>query len=603
METFELMDEPIKDIPIGSDLNDEQEDPPANKQSKIPVKVGYGSLDINDKAYKAPASHFENNISYLNDETSKYLRYSKNFTKDVFKKLGLPAMLNGKEVDLNSDISIGDIEMLYNRAKEAAFNDPEILSDAEQMIKLGYKTKIIDDKLGIIRQGQNVINKDMLLAVKNFQTKHDTKNHKQTTPWISLLVNEDGSLKPKDVAIKDIEALKRKERKRQIEEFERKYPKPRYNSVFQPSDQTAVYINTHKGKQAAGVPITSDFLGWQQMYDKTVQIAANSYQDINYDMLYDNLIKTYNEVGNSVPALQKDMLNLTKGNNKGGLVSTIPGVVADFDVNKLVEDEETGKVDEKLVYAKDFLNTVWQIDEAKYTVGDKLAPGNRATSFNEIESIDAIKTLLVDINDDLYAQIKKSKKSPNTNLNRIRGSLKIEPIVADDDNYHAVHIKFRPEYLNKYIGSENKPGILYDYKDQIKDGFTVYFPADKAAEAKMKISIDAKRGSTVSPVEGLITLSKDNSVTRYMPMGGMYKISLDRNPDSPSYTIEGYNVAYRPSTGKFDTIPINQYKLKDNLDLTLDIDKIDKNEFESLLSIMKENIERKNEHYRIMGKK
>jgi hypothetical protein len=81
----------------------------------------------------------------------------------------------------------------------------------------------------------------------------------------------------------------------------------------------------------------------------------------------------------------------------------------------------------------------------------------------------ALTAALQIINRDLQTRWKSGDKS------RPVFTYKMSSIAANDGNMSARTIIFNPEYQKKLVGSEKNPGVLYNYKDKLAEGITVYY--------------------------------------------------------------------------------------------------------------------------------
>jgi hypothetical protein len=117
----------------------------------------------------------------------------------------------------------------------------------------------------------------------------------------------------------------------------------------------------------------------------------------------------------------------------------------------------------------------------------------------------------------------------------------------------------------------------------------------------LEISQQSIKGTKISPVEGQISLSGNNSMTRTVPNGITYNISIDKKTNQ--YSVTGNAVVYNPSTAKMDTVTLNDLGIKSNWDMSVDLEKLDNDLFMLGLKYFEDNTVEKRKDSKLRGVK
>ncbi|MDB4301037.1 hypothetical protein N9926_01005 [Flavobacteriaceae bacterium] len=117
-------------------------------------------------------------------------------------------------------------------------------------------------------------------------------------------------------------------------------------------------------------------------------------------------------------------------------------------------------------------------------------------------------------------------------------------------------IKFGPDFLDQYSGSDNKLKTLGiddgDLEDIAKNGITIAFPSEKDINP-------SKYGEyNFSSVATEITTSAESAYHREVSRGGMVEVQRDQNGQ---YIASYEPLLYNNSTGRYDTLPMQYQNL------------------------------------------
>ncbi len=134
------------------------------------------------------------------------------------------------------------------------------------------------------------------------------------------------------------------------------------------------------------------------------------------------------------------------------------------------------------------------------------------------------------------------------------------PIAGNNPDISAVKFEaINPEYLKDYIGTEKAPGLLWEVKDQLKQGITLTY----------------NNKTTNSPtVQGLQRETQDRAYddvvrskgfTYSTPYGGNIKVSYDNS--AGGYLVEGNTNTINTETGQLVPNPKHEIIYKDRLGL------------------------------------
>jgi hypothetical protein len=535
---------------------------------------------------------FQANTSYLQDKRNGYNQQLSKFITEAFQASRTLPKVNGKPI-----ASIDQLPTLidkyghdfYEQAKSVLSN-PDI-SDEQAMFLIARQKKV-DDAFAYTAQASKVMYDD----IKNAASTMDAKM--KVNGWHSLILSPNGQFKGPTQARKDIEAFKAQQMKEQMEAWRKANPMPERGPLYW---QRTDMPNPMQGQIAwvDGKPVMLDsrpkmansvegYLEKQQLQQSQV---TRQLQNLNYDDIYKRVLQEYNKNPKTrkIKAAEENIFN----QNAGGAKATLQQQEYRFDVDNYVDEDERGnmKLKPEMEYTVDLLKNITKENPKILFAKGSINDNPVIPSGSDVTSMKMVQTMLQALQEDLL-NVNRTKGSKK----RFAGSISFVPVAGGDENYHAYHIQPNSSFFDDYIGTKENPGIARG-QNFINSGITVFVPVEESG--KMKIGAQSIKGTKISPVEGMIGLSEDNSFSRRVDDAMEYKISLDKNANQ--YVISGNMVVYNPETAKMDTVDINKLGLQSRYDLTVDIDNIDKQLFKLSLNRFQINRDRKRKHSEING--
>lgn len=555
-----------------------------NMTGEDPIKGGTST-----KVDKTPL--FEANNTYLREKKDMYNRRLTEFVTDAFTASQSLPKIGGKPVKSLDEIpTLIDRygNELYEQAKRVKDN-PDISDDQAKILLT--RQKKVDDAFGYIAKANSIMYEDMMNAAKTMDAKMKVQG------WHTLLLNEKGQFKGAAEAKKDIDAYRAKMIDQEMKAWQKANPFPEASSMYWQRTDMPNPMGNRMVKGADGKLVRLDPRpklidskeGQMMAYGMQYELVSKKYKDLNYDHVLRRLREEYdkNSKTRRIRAAEENVFR----DNAGGAKTAVGKQEFRFDVDNFADDDGQGgmKVKPEMEYAVDVFKNI--INNPNVFMVQGQGDGSIKKSV-DVPAKSMLKAFYEDLQSTLY-NVERRKGSDK----RPAGTISFTPMAGGDENFHAYHIKLPASYFDKYQGSENNPGIARGQKEMINNGITVYVPV--AESAKMKIGQQSLKGTKISPVEGMISLSGNNSFTRTIDDGLEYTISLDQK--SGQYVVTGNAVAYNPRTAKMDTLPINELGIKSRWDLTVDLDQLDKDLFKIGLKNFQMNRERKREHSRLTG--
>jgi hypothetical protein len=343
--------------------------------------------------------------------------------------------------------------------------------------------------------------------------------------------------------------------------------------------------------------------GYKTLENMQFENISNKYKNYNYNDIYRRVFEEYNKNGKTrkIKAAEEGIFN----DNAGGAKTVASKQEITFDVDNFY-DSEAEQVRPEMRYTVDFLKKVNDNkDGVFFRVGD-LTTNTSIPTGSDVEA----KNVFSQILSDLQSNLTNPNQSRTGAQSRIHGSLVFQPMASGDENYHVYHLKVHPAYLKQYkagesdVDNEEKEvtegfGLISKDSKLVNNGITVFVPVEQAQKMGIEISQQSIKGTKISPVEGQISLSGNNSMTRTVPNGITYNISIDKKTNQ--YYVTGNAVAYNPSTAKMDTTTLNEKGIKSYWDMSTDLEKLDNDLFMLGLQYFEENTNRKKEHAKLKG--
>jgi hypothetical protein len=208
-----------------------------------------------------------------------------------------------------------------------------------------------------------------------------------------------------------------------------------------------------------------------------------------------------------------------------------------------------------------------------------------------------VKVIWQDLQDDIVNTDRKKNSDK-----RVTGDISFVPISGGDENYHAYHIKMRSSYFDRHLGTKDNPDIARDSDGKnhkfVRSGITIYVP--KNVSGTTTIGKQSMKGTSISPVEGMINLSGNGTFSRTIPSSMTYNIVLDKKKGE--YVVTGNGVAYNLETAKMDTFDIKDLPgVKNRHDLSVDLDQLDIDLYKKALENFRINRQLIREHSQLKG--
>jgi hypothetical protein len=322
------------------------------------------------------------------------------------------------------------------------------------------------------------------------------------------------------------------------------------------------------------------------------QMLANKYKNLNYDDVLRRVFEEYNKNPKTrkIKAAAEGLMD----NNAGGIKTTVSKQQYKFDMDDAFDDDN--QVKEQMKNTINLLKVITSSDDVLFAQGELDETNVEIPSETDEASKNMVKVIWQDLQDDIV-NVNRKKDSDK----RVAGDISFVPISGGDENYHAYHIKMRSSYFNRHLGTKDNPDIArgsdgLNHKF-VRSGITIYVP--KNVSGTTTIGKQSMKGTSISPVEGIINLSGNGTFSRTIDEGISYNIALDKKKGE--YVVTGNGVAYNPETAKMDTVNFNDLGIKSRYDLSVDLDKLDIDLYKMGLQNFKINRQRRREHSQLKG--
>ncbi len=564
------------------------------------------------------------NMAYMNSARTEYTTLTQNFAIDVFKNLGVTPMYKGKPVtDLSKIAGIFSqdpkaAQEMYSQAQKALDN-PNVDPDA----LINYYSKIYEIEInsGKILAANQMMGKDLLYAADNAYAASGQKNKLHDAHRV--LLNADGTFKSKEQATKDLSAYRQKYISEAIKKAEESFREKNPSRVNQDGSlNLGTWMRSDMGSFIKPIIIRDPktgkietkrldnptYKGSVDDYSLTIESAVSGatgmMSRLNYDDLYDEIVKSYNQNSKTrrLTAAQQGMMQDNAG---GGKAATNIFDQLDFDVDNYITRNNMGKpmmeydpnlgkdspINWKFRAAFDVIADAPK-QEGAIIVNGNPAGGTSVPTKSDDNAVQLLALAKTEIQEYMKKISSKKNKGATNTQGRPAGKLNFQPVAFGDENYHAYHITFSSGFLDKHKGSEDSPGLTRDPKNKKKlltEGITIVLP--KASSANLSIGKQSIKGTEITPAEAIINLSPDGKFRFGVPGGG--EINLERN-EKGEYVFGGYNLVYNPNTYKYDTVPINPGRVAEPGGLDMDLDSRLLRSRDTLFNYLKANREIEN---------
>jgi hypothetical protein len=609
MQTFDGGEDPIKGATKST-----KETATTSKDDGVRVTSMMGGhiyVEKNQKKDETPL--YEVNNKYLQNQYKAYNEDLSNYVVQAFQlSQGLPK-IKGKPIENLDQIpalieKYGD--QLYEQAKMAATN-PDI--DDDQAVELLKLQKRVDDDFGYIAEA----NKIMFGDIKNAAINVDAKM--KVNGWHKLLLTDDGQFKNRNQAIKDIKQYQANLINTELEEWRKKNPKPLGGSLFMqrtdmPNPMAGKWAQEAKPGQRVktpyGVVVTPSSSGktipldsrpkmqnseegYGMLEQAQYQILANKYKNLNYDDVLRRVFEEYNKNPKTrkIKAAAEGLMD----NNAGGIKTTVSKQQYKFDMDDAFDDDN--QVKEEMKNTINLLKVITSSDDVLFAQGELDETNVEIPSETDEASKNMVKVIWQDLQDDIVNTDRKKNSDK-----RVTGDISFVPISGGDENYHAYHIKMRSSYFDRHLGTKDNPDIARDSDGKnhkfVRSGITIYVP--KNVSGTTTIGKQSMKGTSISPVEGMINLSGNGTFSRTIPSSMTYNIVLDKKKGE--YVVTGNGVAYNLETAKMDTFDIKDLPgVKNRHDLSVDLDQLDIDLYKKALENFRINRQLIREHSQLKG--
>jgi hypothetical protein len=547
------------------------------------------------------------NSAHIKKRTEKYNEHLTNFVTDAFRTTGTLPRINGKPIGSLDELSkyVGQYgQQLYDQAIKVYDNPDLEISSAKFLMA---KQKKVDDAFGYLAQANNILSQDLLNAAKHMDAKIKVKGIH------TILLGPNGEIKSPTQAKKDIDAFRAEQINKEMEAWKKTNPEPVNSSMFM---QRTDMANPMAGKWFRDIDgqikqmdsrpkMQNSQEGYRMLENLQFENISNKYKNYNYDDIYRRVFEEYNKNGKTrkIKAAEEGLFN----DNAGGAKTAASKQEISFDVDNFY-DYDANQVMPEMKYTIDFLKKVNENQEGVFFRTGDLNTNTSIPTGSDVEA----KKVFSQIFTDLRSNTTNPNQSRTGAQSRLHGSLVFQPMASGDENYHVYHLKVHPAYLKQYkagesdVDNEEKEvtegfGLISKDSKLVNNGITVFVPIEQAQKMGIEISKQSLKGTKISPVEGQISLSGDNSMTRTIPNGGTYKIALDKKTNQ--YFVSGNFVVYNPSTAKMDTTTINELGIKSNWDMSTDLEKLDNDLFMLGLRYFEDNAVEKRKDSKLRGVK
>ena len=543
---------------------------------------------------------WETNTNYIKKQVDKYSQDAVSFATQAFTVGETLPTVNGKQLNSIDELTQymkdpNASQSILEQASKIITDKPDL--DDELAASLLEKKLDLDEIIGSISLSNQLIGKDLQNAAITVDAKLKAQGKSSSYANHNSMISSNGSFIDADEwalsyinqQIEKTNAAAMRDKmsagptQRDIDNANllrliKGNKKLSYASQsgptminFKPKMQSENQIISQSLNRAMPLlePVTANNMKSSPFYQQAIQ----QYTDSNK-----RIIEEYNK-NTKTRKVQAERQGIYT-NNAGGATMAASTYNVRFDTdNAFTKDEQGNKqISNQMGEVVDFVSKLKDTEGLMFSKGAPSGDNGRTV---DADAAKLFRRLYDDIRNTLYD---KSRK-PN-DKGRPFGEITMQPIALGDEKYHAYHVKMRPEYFKKYMGTKGEPGYartgetndegeLMDAAVSGKipeEGYTVYVPI----ESSKKTSIGARslKGTSISYVEGNIALNPKGEYNINIPNG--MNVSIKRNTNQGSYVVSGNAVAYNPSTAKYDTVPLNALNIKSQYGLDVDLDQLAK---------------------------
>lgn len=248
----------------------------------------------------------------------------------------------------------------------------------------------------------------------------------------------------------------------------------------------------------------------QRYNDRYANYAKKGNAEDAYDILTTKFFKDYNN--------KKGVL-LTQA---GGLNKSFDGTGTTTSRSLLYENiSPLKKGNPGYTNALNLLNTITQNSHTTIT------GGGDEDNVNDKESSPALDNFIKYFKNDIVNGGNKGYKGeiPTFNLTE-------RPTLGGDANKSGITLDISPSYVEQFIGNEKKKGLLYDLKDEIADGITLYYN-------NKEVQTSTSKALRLDPL--LMRAKLSNITYDSWPLAGKGRTSYDASTDEVIYTEQLIN--------------------------------------------------------------
>ena len=543
---------------------------------------------------------WETNTNYIKKQVDKYGQDALSFATQAFTVGETLPRVNGKQLSSIDELTKymkdpNASQSILEQAGKIIIDKPDL--DSELAASLLEKRLDLDEIIGSISLSNQLIGKDLQNAAITVDAKLKAQGKSSSFASHNSMISPDGSFIDADEwalgyinqQIEKTNAAAMRDKmsagptQRDIENANllrliKGGKKLNYASQsgptminFKPKMQSENQIISQSLNRAMPLlePVTANNMKSSPFYQQAIQ----QYTDSNK-----RIIEEYNK-NTKTRKVQAERQGIYT-NNAGGATMAASTYNVRFDTdNAYTKDEQGNKqISNQMGEVVDFVSKLRDTEGLLFSKGAPSAENGREV---DADAAKLFRRLYDDIRNTLYD---KSRK-PN-DKGRPFGEITMQPIGLGDEQYHAYHVKMRPEYFKKYMGTKTEPGYartgetndegeLIDAAVSGKipeEGYTVYVPVESSK--KTNIGARSLKGTSISYVEGNIALSPKGEYNINIPNG--MNVSIKRNTSQGSYVVSGNAVAYNPTTAKYDTVPLNALDIKSQYGLDVDLDQLAK---------------------------
>lgn len=513
---------------------------------------------------------YDVNTAFMEDLNAQIADKDWNFIYHVFDKLQKKPIINGKSVELSTLKTIMDNpnsrKALMDQAIELE-SDPSLDSQSRfALIKLHHEATSLNGQLLHAKKlwGKQLMQSALMADEKRTADSNLKKGYHYS--FHQKLFKPDGTIRTE----KEYNALIKQETNAEIAEWEKKNPFPEKAPMFwartdQPNPMmTKAIFNpiTKKWENLDSRPkMENSQEGWYISRQNNSNAIIGFNNKFSYDDLVKNVIKQYNLSDGPATKFRTDFEGKFD-RNKGGDVEGTIGTI-DFDAtSKKIQLRNGTQIDNpEIVEYGNLLNLLNKNGNEVL-----VQPGNIAGNVPDVKDASVattskeMKEFIKTLTEDFDLSDDKGRKRTFSKLPR--GTITFASVAGGENDYYAYNIKFHSDYINteRFKGSEDDPKIIHKKQkpEVATDGFTIYIPKklalgknDQTGQFRSTLARDNDRATTVSPAEGLFTVSND--LKFHVPNAGQLNITKDEKTGET--TISGFGVDLNVNTGTMDSIP------------------------------------------------